>query len=1106
MPSARAVAVPAACTLAALLTVTAVRAGGLTNPFLTLPWLQLGEPDDELFGSSVAPAGDVNGDGRGDLLVGFGTEGEDQIRAQLFLGSPEGLGNDPAWTWITSQAAGASVAPGGDLNGDGYGDVLVGQPYWDTPSHVDAGRVAVFHGGPAGLPPVPTYELFSPLPAAQQQFGFAVDTAGDVNGDDYADVVVGARGYASGGFASRGAAFVFHGGPGGLASTPARNLIGPADNGEFGATVATAGDINADGFGDLVIGARSASTVFDRAGSVAIHLGSATGVLAVADTVIHGTAALAFCGSSVSTAGDVDGDDHADVLIGIPGLNGNAGKVDLLFGGPGGVASSLTVPDPQSGPFERFGSVVAPLGDLDADGYADFGARASNSSTTGRISVYRGGPSQITYVGEVLPPSPGAAVFGYALSTSGDADGDGFSEIVVADPFATTSGPNEGRVEVFALPRRALQLAGGWPVAGPQPGTRFGSALALLPWSGVTGFPNLAIGDPVHDGFGRVALHSGTSTGIVPKGFGFISGTANAQALGARVVDVGDLNRDGLSDYAVSSPGHDNGFVSQVGRVDFHAGDIFLVAPPVLVVAGERDFDRVGSALAGRGDVNGDGFHDLLVGAREWDSAQFADCGKVWLHYGGPGGPAGVPWTREGAAGQGLGAGVALGDLDADGYSDVIVGSSSPVGIGSGRVEVYYGGPGGLAGTPGLVIHPAGPNPSFGQTVVSLGDVNADGICDLGVGAPLENGTGHAYVYEGTRGRSQSGVPIFHRAGTQAGGRFGEAMAGGGDLDGDGWGDLVFGEPGWDGGQVDEGRLHVHYGAPELPEAIAGFTFEPDLLGAELGASFAPLLDVNRDGFADLVAGAPGSAGRVYPFLGGGGAGRRFELIVREPQAGFPRRFHPAGLDHSTLVGTGMFLRSPAAGRIRVTYQMELALHNEGFSGSPTHVTFAWYDTGPSGSTPEIFPQLGHSMPGRGFVVRGRFVSRSPYFPRTRWVRAEAHASGDLDVRAAGAVVEAHPLETGGTRRVAVSPNPARRVLSARIAFSLPAARRATVDVFDVRGAHVRRLAEGMFPAGPSTVSWDARDASGRAVPAGVYFVALTSGAESDRARVVLLP
>jgi len=157
------------------------RAGTEVDPFPALPWSPTGTFPGQFFGQGVAPAGDVNGDGFGDVLVRIAVEDTAQARAALFLGGPEGPSLVPAWMFVTRQEDTWLVRPAGDVNGDGHADVLVGRPFGGSP--FNAGRVSVFHGGPTGLPAAPNYDLLSPLPAAEQYFGLSADYAGDVNGD-----------------------------------------------------------------------------------------------------------------------------------------------------------------------------------------------------------------------------------------------------------------------------------------------------------------------------------------------------------------------------------------------------------------------------------------------------------------------------------------------------------------------------------------------------------------------------------------------------------------------------------------------------------------------------------------------------------------------------------------------------------------------------------------------------------------------------------------------------------------------------------------------------------------------------------------------------------
>ena len=1120
--SARPALVAAALVASALavsaITAVPAHAGGLFDSFNPFSWKFDGPQPGDFAGSTVKPAGDVNGDGFGDVLVGTASEDTARVRAYLFLGGAGGLSLVPAWSYTTSLPDGGSVAPAGDVNGDGFADVAVGLPYWNSALHAGVGRVAIFHGSASGLSVAPVKFLTSPEPHVNQQFGFSVDTAGDVDNDGFDDLIVGAPRYSDGVFTARGAVWVYLGSASGLSSVFDTKLNSVAENGLFGWSVSTAGALDGDGYADVIVGAPQAS---GTVGAALVHVGSAGGILANVRITIAGEALGARTGTSVSTAGDVNGDGYPDVIVGSPGYQSSAGRARVSFGSNLVIDGGILLTNPAFVAGDNFGRHVATLGDLDGDGYADVGVSALGGGA-GRISVYLGAKTGPAYVGEALPEESFHAQYGLTFASSGDVDGDGFTELLLGDPYAPTSGgSSRGRARLRTLRRRAPALSANWPRAGAEPGTRYGTGLAIVSGLDDDQYTRLVVGDPGHAGEGRVSMHLGVPTfGVdvdeLPEDWdGFFS----ASSFGARVVDAGDVDRDGFSDFAVSAPTapNDTTLSIQTGRVDLIRGASNGVYAKTTVLSSRIDFDRVGSALAGRGDVNGDGYHDLLVGAAEWRLPLTQYVGKVWLLYGGPGGLGATFWTRNGTEyGRGMGAGVALTDLDGDGYTDVIIGSSSPSGATplEGRVEVHYGRPSGPAMTPGLVLHAPVPSPSFGSVVVALGDVNGDGIGDIGVGAPEENdGRGVARVYEGTAGRSQWPFPIKTIAGTQDGAHMGAAMAGGGDVDGDGFGDFVVGEPGWDAGITDQGRFSLYYGAPFVPEPEPGFIIDSGQLGAELGASFAPLRDVDGDGFADVIVGAPGQAGRVYAYLGGGGPGQRHELHLHDFTAvpEFERRFFPAWLDLDVGVVGLMVLRSPA-GRTEARIDLEVRPQSENFTRTATAAGSAFNDTGQPGSETFFNFGFGDLPPGRGYHLRGRIATRSPYFPRSRWIAAEAHVTGDMDVHVGGAVVDAGNAPGAGLagagvpRLGAIAPNPARGTLAARVSFTLPRAARATLDLYDVRGARVRRLLDAALPAGTATPAWDGRDDHGRAVAPGLYFVELAAEGRTDQARIVRLP
>jgi hypothetical protein len=289
------------------------------------------------------------------------------------------------------------------------------------------------------------------------------------------------------------------------------------------------------------------------------------------------------------------------------------------------------------------------------------------------------------------------------------------------------------------------------------------------------------------------------------------------------------------------------------------------------------------------------------------------------------------------------------------------------------------------------------------------------------------------------------------------------------------------------------------------------WSHESDVAEALLGSSLAAFNDVNSDAFADLVVGAPGGFGRAYVFFGGGGGVPR-EFLVNEACCGGVPRLRPARSDHQTQIGITQWSRAPI-GRGRFLTECEVRLQGEAFTGIPSPSTFLFQDSGApaaaTGSAFRISGSLAAPWPGSAYHLRGRARTQSPHYPWTRWVTPEAHLTGDHDVWTPGAVVDAgEPPPRGDVapRITALAPNPATRGTSTRIEFTLPRVASVSLDVFDARGARVRRIAVATLPAGAASLGWDGRDARGRQTPAGLYFVTLTAEGKVDRARFVRLP
>jgi hypothetical protein len=285
-------------------------------------------------GWSVAGAGDVNGDGFADVLVGapYYDSGEtDEGAVFVFIGSATGVASASAagaHARIESNEAdlrmGEEVASAGDVNGDGFSDVIVGVVGYDG-GQTDEGAAFVFLGSANGIASESIAGADARLESDQANaaMGCSVASAGDVNGDGYADVIVGAAGY-NAGQAHTGAVFVFLGSASGVASgSPGgahAKLESDRTPSALGWSAASAGDVNGDGYADVIVGASSYSTGQTGEGAAFVFLGSAGGIangnLTGADARLEGNQVDAYMGRSVASAGDVNGDGYGDVIVG----------------------------------------------------------------------------------------------------------------------------------------------------------------------------------------------------------------------------------------------------------------------------------------------------------------------------------------------------------------------------------------------------------------------------------------------------------------------------------------------------------------------------------------------------------------------------------------------------------------------------------------------------------------------------------------------------------------------------------------------------------------------------------------------------------------------
>jgi hypothetical protein len=568
-------------------------------------WRIEGDQAGARLGTSLAGV-DVNGDGFGDLVVGapgahVNASARREGRVLVYLGASGGLASTPDWSVRGVQAGarlGTHVAAAGDVNGDGFEDVIVSAPGWDR-----------HPGGPK------VYEV-GPLP-------------------DHARYTT-----------DEGAVFVFHGSPTGLAPVPARILVGIEVGERFGSAIAGAGDVNGDGFDDVLVGATGK---LGGLGAVFLFSGSPAGTGALPGWVRVGTELGRGYGSALGPAGDVNGDGFDDFLcVETNGAGTACGKLMLFRGSAAG---------PPAAPFSTWNESRAapgPVADFDQDGQVELlYARASTCSRADadRLAWRRIGSDSLANL-----PTSGLV----GAVTAGDVNGDGWVDFVASEP-AFESDPFHGRVHVYLnRPGATFAPLGACPTYhGDQAGAGFGSALAATDVDG-DGAAELFVAAPEQDegeeNEGVVVLHPGWSTDLA---FVATNTIGNEDPL-----VTGDFDGNGCDDLVSTS--------SEVVRIRYgspaglEATAQTLTLPPLA-------FHNVLLIHPSRADVDGNGYDDLLLStfAHFWSHGGRGVDSFQHVLYLGTAGRLGVAPALT-LPGEGGSEAELVGDVNGDGYDDLL--------------------------------------------------------------------------------------------------------------------------------------------------------------------------------------------------------------------------------------------------------------------------------------------------------------------------------------------------------------------------------------------------------------------------------------------------
>ena len=430
----------------------------------------LGAVAGDRAGTSVAGVGDVDGDGVGDVVIGgpkHDARGPESGAVWLLRGPITGdvSVTDATATMLGIQAgteAGTAVSAAGDVDGDGYADVLLGAERGKGGGN-DAGEAYLMHGPLSGALPLFDADLRVLGEYAYDLAGGAVAPVGDITGDGFGDFAVGAVGYGDGGFQARGGVYLVSGALSGIVdlSTATARVFGAARYDRLGSGVAGPVDANGDGTGDLVYGGYTYPENRGQ-GAVFITYGPVTGNVSAADAPVAftGPSDGAWAGKAISV-GDTNGDGHVDLVVGAPGYTDGASQQGAVFVvlGPLDASRDLATADGMftgRNELDLAGASVDLSGDLNRDGNADLvvgapGADSGGGDSGGAYAYYGpvSGTGALGAADIIINATTSGDAVGSAVRFAGDLNGDGLQDLLIGAPTSDAAALDAGAAYVL---------------------------------------------------------------------------------------------------------------------------------------------------------------------------------------------------------------------------------------------------------------------------------------------------------------------------------------------------------------------------------------------------------------------------------------------------------------------------------------------------------------------------------------------------------------------------------------------------------------------------------------------------------------------------------
>jgi len=729
---------------------------------------------------------------------------------------------------------------------------------------------------------------------ASSHFGESVASAGDVNGDGFDDVIVGAKFYDNG-ESNEGAAFIYYGSSEGLIPSFSAILESNQIDAEFGYSVASAGDINSDGYDDVLVGSRGYDNTEMNTGAVYVYYGSVSGISTSADVRIESDRAYGYLGSSVAGAGDIDNDGFDDIILGAytyTNNESNEGAAFIYFGDVSGLKTTGFITLELDQPEAHFGSSVAGVGDVNNDGFDDVIVGAifyeNGQSNQGAAFVYYGSGLDSTFdstVDVTFEADQAGAYYGWSVASAGDVNNDGISDIIVGAWQYSNIDVNlsEGAAFIyFGIEQNSnFNLSADVILTSDKSYSQFGRSVASAGDFNSDGYDDIIVGAPAYDGTphnyeGAAFIYYGSESGLTNIADVTLEVNQAHEQFGISTANAGDVNGDGVSDLIIGSRFYDSGLPYEGAAFIYYGSGTNPVSSSDATLEYNQNDSDYGWSVASAGDINNDGFDDVIIGAKRYDNGEFNE-GAAFVYHGSETGLSLIAdaLLESNQGGDSLGSSVAsAGDVNGDGYDDVIVGAENYANGESfeGASFVYYGSDSGLSSSASVQMESDQAEASFGYSVAGAGDVNSDGFDDVIVGSYRydngQNDEGAAFVYYGSAAGLSSSVDLILES-NQDNAQFGFSVSAAGDVNDDGYADVVIGANNYNNGESNEGAAFIYYGSVVGLNSTADVTLESNIENAHYASSVAYAGDVNSDDIDDLIVGAPSiGPGTVFIYYG----------------------------------------------------------------------------------------------------------------------------------------------------------------------------------------------------------------------------------------------